>query len=133
MTTAVPAGMKDGLMITSVSNGNIEVALVSKRRARGSYEIDPHHVGELLAQLIQITMIAHQRTGRALRSNVDRVTTWPIAVVSRVGLGPCELPDHECLMVRFGESHIGFPLRRAELRELGQAMIALSTDSERAN
>jgi len=126
MAINVPAGMKNGLITNSLPNGNIEIALVSKGRGRGAFEAAPDAMGHLVQQVINITMFAHQRMGQELQSGVDHVSTWPTVAISSLALGPCEVPGHASLIIRFGESQIGIPLPHAALRSLGEAMIAAS-------
>jgi hypothetical protein len=125
--------MKEGILSNVLPDGRIKLAIVSKGRLRGSIELEPEKIGLVIQQLMAIAITSHRQTGGALIRGTEVPSTWPEIVASTIALGPSSYPDHEDLIVRFGDAKIGFPLNKTMLRSMGEAMLALSASAKTAS
>jgi hypothetical protein len=50
----------------------------------------------------------------------ERKASYPFVRITGLGLGPCPLEDHTCLVVRVGATEIGFAFPKDKLKEFGK-------------
>jgi hypothetical protein len=127
----LPHTMMDGIVCNSLPNGRLEVVLVKDGKQYRSNEFEPKNAGLIAATVLNGAKLAVQRQGKSTPASTETVAGWEVTIPSRVGLGPSNVPGHDCLIVRFGEADLGFSIVRSELRKLGEAMIALSAKGTR--
>ena len=119
--------MTDGIVCNSLPNGRLEVVLVKDGKQYKSNEFEPKNASLIAATVLNGAKLAVQSQGKPTPANSGAVAGWEVTIPSRVGLGPSNVPGHDCLIVRFGEADLGFSVVRSELQKLGEAIIALST------
>ena len=128
---ALPPGMKNGLIVNPLPSGELEVKLVSDGEECGCFNCKPDRAAMVAAQFLAAAKVAHERTGKPLPSRTEEEGNWANVQPSTLGLGPCPLPEHESLVVRFGEAALGIALPRTILRQMGEAMITMSADGDK--
>ena len=128
----IPEGLTSGVVTTVQPNGSIRLVLVRNGVEAGALDIDPSGAADLAAQILTAARAAQERTlaqergGKLLPRDKKTLTSWSVAVPSEVGLGPCQIPGHEGLIVCFGQAALGIAVRNDQLHALGQAMLALA-------
>ena len=104
----------------------LEVVLVKDGKQYSSNPLEPKKASRIAATVLNGAKLAVQIQGNKHPAITETAPGWEVAIPSRVGLGPSNVPGHDCLIVRFGDADLGFSISRSELRKLGEAMIALS-------
>jgi hypothetical protein len=117
--------MKNGLHVSSLPSGTLQVLSVVDGRPGEPLELGPSATGRVVGQFLGAAKTAHDRSGKILDdyTDADRVT---VIQVTSIGLGPCAIAGHAGLMVRAGEAEIGFAIDKATMRALGEALIERS-------
>jgi hypothetical protein len=121
----IPPGLKNGLHVSSLPSGAVQVLAVIDGQPGEPLEIGPAATGHVVGQFLGAAKTAHDRTGKILDDYTDAGRVTVIQVTS-IGLGPCAIPGHAGLMVRAGEAEIGFAIDKATMRALGEALIERS-------
>ena len=121
-----PPNMKDGLIAETKKDGKLSIGLVKNGRHIEDITIPGANASLIATQLLSTAKLTQENAGILLKSGLEIVQEWPTLVPSKVGLGPSQIPGHECLMLSFGEAQLGISLDANSLKQLGQAILALS-------
>jgi hypothetical protein len=54
----------------------------------------------------------------------ERKDVYPFVRITGLGLGPCPIEGHACLVIRVGASEVGFAFPRSKLKEFTQWVAA---------
>jgi hypothetical protein len=54
----------------------------------------------------------------------ERKDVYPFVRITGLGLGPCPIENHACLIVRVGAAELGFAFPLSKLKEFAQWMAA---------
>jgi hypothetical protein len=127
----LPHLMTDGIVCNSLASGMLEVVLVRDGKHYNSNQLEPKNASRIAATVLNGAKLAAQTQEKKTPASTETAAGWEVAIPSRIGLGPSNVPGHDCLIVRFGEADLGFSILRSELRKLGEAIIALSSKGAR--
>ena len=121
--------MKDGVIFNSTPTNKVQIVLVKGGESL-VLNLDPKSAADIAGEALQAARMCHDRTGKTLPSGTERESSWPTVIPSSIALGPCKMPNHESLIVRFGEAALGFAIPRGILLSLGQALITASASED---
>jgi len=119
--------MNDELLIYPLENGKIKVEFVVKGRSVGDFEVDSAKTTTIVAQMLAAARMAQEKSNSPVAQPVNSPALQP----SKIGLGSCDIPDHEALMVQFGNTALGIALPRSVLQGLGQALQELNVKARK--
>ena len=117
------------LTTKALRNGRLEISLVQDGVERGKFSIRPSRASSIAGQLLTMAREIHEASGVDLPDRTKQPSAWPIIQVSSIGLGPCPLPDHLCLVVTAGEAMLGIAVERSIARSLGASLMAASAEA----
>src|SRR5947207_1085231 len=123
-----PNGLTDGIFSLALPDGNIQMILVKNGKSIESVDADPFKATGIAVDIFKAATFAHEKTGRPLPSFMRQSARWHFTPASSIGLGPCSMPDHDCLILQFGEALFGVAIPISKLRSLGEALIASSAN-----
>jgi hypothetical protein len=123
-----PDGLSDGIFSLPLPDGKIRMVFVKKGKSIASADAGPFEAAGIAVDIFMATTFAHAKTGRPLRSFMEQPGSWHFLPVSSIGLGPCSMPEHECLILQFGEAMFGVAIPISKLRSLGEALMALAAN-----
>jgi hypothetical protein len=63
---------------------------------------------------------AHEQALMGLVPPAERKTSYPFVRITGLGLGPCPIEDHACLVVRVGAAELGFAFPKQKLKEFAK-------------
>src|SRR5262245_25441355 len=97
------------------------------------FEFDAQGAAAVVGRILEAAKECHKLSGNALPNFTKNPSVWFALLPSALGLAPSRLADHESFVLQFGETILAVPIKRANLRQLGEAMVALSARSERGH
>jgi hypothetical protein len=115
--------MASGFSCTVLPSGRVLVTLSPDAKAT-QLEIDPKDVPLIAAKaLVAATKASISSKGK--RPDLAKEPSqWLAVYPTSIGLVPAKKPNHECLMVEFGEARLGLEFETSQLQALGQALLA---------
>jgi hypothetical protein len=117
------------LRIEPLPDSKIRISIIGASK----FELDPVAAAHVIGLILEAAKEAHGRTGEPLPDFTKNQAIWAVLRASAFGLGPSQLPNHESLLMQFGETVLSLPIEKTKLRQLGEAMVALSADSDRGH
>jgi hypothetical protein len=116
-TPEPPADLIDGLYATVEKDGRVRYDLARKRKSVGHVTLSPNQAGELAANALGGAFDAFDRATMGVVPHAERKTSYPFVRITGLGLGPCPIEDHACLVVRVGAAELGFAFPKKKLKE----------------
>src|SRR5262245_31850919 len=123
-TPQPPADLTDGLHATVEKDGRVKFALMRKRKAFAHVTLPANQAGEIAANALGGAYDAHDQAMMGLVPPAERKTSYPFVRVTGLGLGPCTIEDHACLVVRVGASELGLAFPKQKLKEFAKWLAA---------
>jgi hypothetical protein len=120
--TNIPPGMTEGLLVNSLPEGMISIQLVTGGKIAGGQKLEPEMAMGLVAQILA----AAKQTGKRVTPRAGDSGNWVSIEPSSMALGPSQIPNHESIILRFGDVELGVSIAVDTLRKIGQALIALT-------
>lgn len=80
-------------------------------------------LGSFAALALETAKTMSERSGAPLATGEQ---AYSVVLPSKIALGPCSVPNCEALVAVFGETAFGIAIPRNHLRQLGEALVALS-------
>jgi hypothetical protein len=116
------------LRIEPTQNSKVKISI-------GSSELEFDSVGAsyIVGRILEAAKQSHRMSGKPLPDFMKDRAIWAVLLTSAMGLGPSQLANHESLLMQFGETVLALPIGKSQLRQLGEAMIALSAQSDRGH
>ena len=101
---------------------------------RGSltYEFSSLEASHVAGRILQTAKRAFELSGEPNPDIKARPTTWAIVQTSALGLVSSEIPNHESILLQFGDAVLAIPIEKTELRHFGELILALSVDSSQS-
>lgn len=119
-TLEPPADLIDGLFATVEKDGRVKFALARKRKSFAHITLSANQAGEMAANALAGAYDAHEQALMGLVPPAERKTSYPFVRITGLGLGPCPIEDHACLVVRVGASELGFAFPKQKLKEFAK-------------
>ena len=99
-------------------------ALTRKRKAFAHLTLPANQAGEIAANALGGAYDAHDQAMMGLVPPAERKTSYPFVRITGLGLGPCTIEDHACLVVRVGASELGLAFPKQKLKQFAQWLAA---------
>jgi len=119
-----PAALVDGLFAAAEADGRVKFALIRRRKAVADVTMPAAEAAQVAANALAGAYDAHDKAAMGLVPAGERKAQYPFVRITGLGVGPCPIEGHACLVVRVGAAEIGFAVPKANLREFARAMAA---------
>ncbi len=123
-TPEPPEDLNDGLYTAVESDGRVKFILTRRKKAVGQITLPANEAGQMAANALGGAYDAFDKAGMGLVPQGERKPHYPFVRITGLGLGPCPIEDHACLVVRVGTAEVGFAFPRKKLKEFAQWMAA---------
>jgi hypothetical protein len=120
--TNIPPEMTEGLLVNSLPEGMISIQLVTGGKIAGGQKLEPEMAMVVVAQILT----AAKQSGKRATPRPGDPGNWVSIQPSSMALGPSQIPNHESIILRFGDVELGVSIPINTLRSIGQALIALT-------
>jgi hypothetical protein len=94
------------------------------------FEFDSKGAADVAAHILRAAQDSFKQSGKTIPDLTKNPTEWVVLLTSAWGLAPSRFPDHETLIAQFGDTVLALPVARNQLRQVGEAMVALSAESD---
>ena len=115
--------MASGFSCTVLPSGRVLVTLSPDAKAT-QLEIDPKDVPLIAAKALVAATNASISSKEYRPDLAKEPSQWLAVYPTSIALVPGKKPNHECLMVEFGEARLGLEFETSRLQALGQALLA---------
>jgi hypothetical protein len=120
------------LAVESLHSGLIRLSIISDEQTL-SIELTQKDCARTVAKILETAEDSFVESGQPPEDYTRQSIEWASLQPATLGLAPSQLPNHESLLVQFGNAVLAIPIERSQLRTLGEAMVALSADSDRGH
>jgi hypothetical protein len=90
----------------------------------GQVTLPANAAGEVAANALGGAYDAFDQAAKGLVPAGERKESYPFVRISGLGLGPCPIEGHACLVIRVGAAEVGFAFPRQKLKEFAQWLTA---------
>lgn len=122
-TPLPPDEMTDGIYTAVESDGRLKFVLTRRKKPVGQVTLPASEAGQVAASVLAGAYEAFDQAASGLVPAGERKPTYPFVCISGLGLGPCPIEGHACLVVRVGAAEIGFAFPREKLKEFAQSVV----------
>jgi hypothetical protein len=119
-----PEELSDGLHTAVETDGRVKFILTRRKKAVGQVTLPASEAGQVAANALGGAYDAFDQAAMGIVPAGERKPAYPFVRISGLGLGPCPIDDHACLVVRVGAAELGFAFPRQKLKEFAQWMAA---------
>jgi hypothetical protein len=119
-----PTHLTDGLFATVEPDGHVKFTLTRRRKPVGQVTLPASRAGELAASALGGAYDAFDKAQMGLVPAGEREDHYPFVRITGLGLGPCPIDDHACLVIRVGAAELGFAFPKAKLKEFAKWVAA---------
>jgi hypothetical protein len=117
------------LRIEALPNCRIRLSITGTENPP-EFEFESGGAALVAAQILKAAKDSFAQSQKPLPDFRVNPAVWVALEVSAFGLAPSQFANHESLTFQFGDAILALPIERSKLRQLGEAMVALSADSE---
>jgi hypothetical protein len=117
-----PEDMTDGLYTAVETDGRIKFILARRRKAIAQVTLPASEAGQVAANALAGAFDQFDQAAMGVVPTGERKPQYPFVRITGLGLGPCPIEDHACLVVRVGVTELGFAFPRKKLKEFAQWM-----------
>jgi hypothetical protein len=119
-TPQPPENVIDGLFATVEKDGRVRFDMARRKKSIAHVTLPAAEAAEIAAQALGGAYDAFDQAMLGLVPEGERKASYPFVRITGLGLGPCPLEDHTCLVVRVGATEIGFAFPKDKLKEFGK-------------
>jgi hypothetical protein len=119
-----PDDLSDGLYTAVESDGRVKFILTRRKKPIGHVILPASEAGPIAANALGGAFEAFAQATQGAVPAGERKPAYPFVRISGLGLGPCPIADHACLVVRVGAAEVGFAFPRQKLKEFAQWVAA---------
>ena len=119
-TPETPSELIDGLFATVEKDGRVRFDLARRRKSIAHITLAANQAGDIAANALGGAYDAFDQATMGLVPAGERKTSYPFVRITGLGLGPCPIEDHACLVVRVGAAELGFAFPRTKLKEFAK-------------
>jgi hypothetical protein len=123
-TPVPPDDLTDGLYTAVESDGRLRFILARRKKPVGQVTLPANAAGEVAANALGGAYDAFDQAAKGLVPAGERKEGYPFVRISGLGLGPCPIEGHACLVIRVGAAEVGFAFPRQKLKEFAQWLTA---------
>ena len=106
----------------------LELGIEDSRSAL-TYEFSSLEASHIAGRILQTAKRAFELSGEPNPDIKARPTTWAVVQTSALGLEPSDIPNHESMLLQFGDAVLAIPIEKTKLRQFGEKILTLSADS----
>jgi len=124
----------DKFACLTLPNHQIRLSIVRDGKS-ADFDLDSKDASAAAAQILETARDAFLESGRSelKQDAAKQEMQWQSAYPTSIGLGPSQRQEHESLLFKFGDAVLAIPIEKSQLRQLGEALIALSTRTNRVH
>jgi hypothetical protein len=126
-TPEPPEDVSDGLYTTVEPDGRVKFVMARRRKAIANVTLPASEAGTLAANVLGGAYEAWEQAAAGQVPAAERKPQYPFVRITGLGIGPCPIEGHACLVVRVGATELGFAFPREKLKEFAQWMAAQET------
>ena len=119
-----PEGLSDGLYSAVEADGRVKFVLTRRKNPLAQLTLPANEAGSIAANALGGAYDAFDKAAMGLVPAGERKTHYPFVRITGLGLGPCPIENHACLIIRVGAAELGFAFPRSKLKEFAQWMAA---------
>jgi hypothetical protein len=119
-TPLPPDELTNGLYTALESDGRLTFILARRKKPVGQVTLPASEAGQVAASALSGAYEAFDRAASGHVPAGERRSTYPFVRISGLGLGPCPIEGHACLVIRVGAAEVGFAFPRAKLKEFAR-------------
>jgi hypothetical protein len=123
-TPEPPDNVTDGLYTAVEPDGRVKFIMARRRKAVANITLPANEAGEMAANVLGGAYEAFDQANMGLVPAGERKPAYSFVRITGLGLGPCPIPDHACLVVRVGAAELGFAFPREKLKEFAKWVAA---------
>ncbi len=123
-TPEPPAGLTDGLYTAVEVDGRVKFILTRRSKPIANITLPANEAGQIAANALGGAYEAFDQATMGLIPAGERKPQYPFVRISGLGVGPCPIEGHACLVVRVGTAELGFAFPRDKLKQFAQWMAA---------
>jgi hypothetical protein len=122
-----PADVSDGLYTTVEPDGRVKFVMARRRKAIANVTLPANEAGTLAANVLGGAYEAWEMAGKGEVPAGERKSEYPFVRITGLGIGPCPIEGHACLVVRVGAAELAFAFPRDKLKEFARWVAAQDT------
>ena len=122
-TPLPPDELTDGLYTALESDGRLTFILARRKKPVGQVTLPASEAGQVAASALAGAYEAFDQAASGLVPAGERKATYPFVRISGLGLGPCPIEGHACLVIRVGAAEVGFAFPREKIKEFAQLVV----------
>jgi hypothetical protein len=119
-----PRDLFDGLYTAVETDGRVKFILTRRKKPLAHVVLPAAEAGQIAANALGGAYEAFDQAAMGLVPAGERKDAYPFVRISGLGLGPCPIEGHACLVVRVGAAELGFAFPREKLKAFAQWMAA---------
>ena len=119
-TPEPPADLFDGLYTAVETDGRVKFILTRRKKPLAHVVLPAAEAGQVAANALGGAYEAFDQAAMGLVPAGERKPSYPFVRISGLGLGPCPIEGHACLVVRVGAAELGFAFPRDKLKEFAK-------------
>ena len=117
-----PRDLHDGLYTAVEADGQVKFILTRRKKNLAQVTLPANEAGQIAANALGGAYEAFDQATMGLVPAGERKPSFPFVRITGLGLGPCPIEDHACLVVRVGAAELGFAFPRDKLKAFAQWM-----------
>jgi hypothetical protein len=121
-TAEPPAGLSDGLYTAVESDGRVTFILARRRKPIAQVTLPANEAGDVAANALGGAYDAFDRAAAGLVPPGERKASYPFVRITGLGLAPCPIENHVCLIIKVGATELGLAVPRDKLKEFGHQL-----------
>jgi len=93
-------------------------------------EVNSDNGATIAAYILQACADSYIKSGAPVQDLTKQRPQLAVAPMTALGIGPSRIPNHESLLLQFGDTVLSVPIEITKLRYLGEALITLSAKTD---
>lgn len=119
-----PADMTDGVYTAVEPDGRVKFIMARRGKAIANVTLPANEAGQVAAKVLEGAFSAWDQAAQGLVPEGGRKDSFAFVRITGLGLGPCPVEGHACLVVRVGATELGFAFPRDKLKQFAQWVAA---------
>jgi hypothetical protein len=123
-TPDLPPEFNDGLFTAVEPDGRVKFALARRRKAIAQVTLPANAAAQIAANALAGAFDAFDKSQMGLVPAGERKDSYPFVRVTGLGLGPCPIEEHACLVIRVGTAELGLAFPKDKLKAFAKWLAA---------
>ncbi len=120
-----PVNLANGLYTAVEPSGKVSFVLARQGTAAAHVSLPPTEAAEIAANALGGAYDAYEAGMKGAVPLTQRKSgSSPFVRITGLGVGPCPIDDHACLVIRVGAAEIGFAVPLTKLMEFARSVAA---------